>query len=476
MPKGKRAAAADPFQPVLSPSLLATIRQRQKQETKGVRLPPVRGAAQAANNDSIEFDVARRLSTADAQKLAGDLVEEQQRREDARREREKRMRKQRKRQLATMKLRAIRDHDDKYASKFASAASAASASPKSSSPTKGARSKKSSKSAGGHWHMSDAADLAAGDSDAGAAPDMQFILFNDVHPHHVRTGLRVLQMPRTKYLQSVHTTFHMCCAMISAIDHTIVSTSNLVKDFCDSYIASAEDGQQKDDENGPETADAANTLQRHGSGRSTGSRSRASSATSRFRPVSPGSGEEAEEQEQQGEEAVLEALFSAIREDCDELIPFLLSGDDTLLLRRNEEQHNVLMAAVGHASEKCTEYVASPSISPAAAFARFAFGLDNFCTSFNLLNVSATFENILKRFIMNSRHAPELATQQARSGGVSALMLAAARGKTGWLLCPPPPRPAHTHTHTPTPPHPSPSLRFASRCRRSSPSYQVLHL
>eukprot|EP00750_Incisomonas_marina_P013334 INCI17292.1.p1 GENE.INCI17292.1~~INCI17292.1.p1 ORF type:complete len:2000 (-),score=360.72 INCI17292.1:184-6183(-) len=392
MPKGKRAAAADPFQPVLSPSLLATIRQRQKQETKGVRLPPVRGAAQAANNDSIEFDVARRLSTADAQKLAGDLVEEQQRREDARREREKRMRKQRKRQLATMKLRAIRDHDDKYASKFASAASAASASPKSSSPTKGARSKKSSKSAGGHWHMSDAADLAAGDSDAGAAPDMQFILFNDVHPHHVRTGLRVLQMPRTKYLQSVHTTFHMCCAMISAIDHTIVSTSNLVKDFCDSYIASAEDGQQKDDENGPETADAANTLQRHGSGRSTGSRSRASSATSRFRPVSPGSGEEAEEQEQQGEEAVLEALFSAIREDCDELIPFLLSGDDTLLLRRNEEQHNVLMAAVGHASEKCTE------------------------------------------FIMNSRHAPELATQQARSGGVSALMLAAARGKTDTTL------------------------------------------
>lgn len=382
MPKGKRtAAAADPFQPVLSPSLLATIRQRQKQETKGVRLPPVRGAAQAdstrnnngeGNSGSSEFDVPRRLSTADAEKLVGDLVDEQQRRDDARREREKRMRKQRKRQLATMKLRAIRDHDEKYASKISSAASAASTSPKPSSPTKGgARSKKSSKSSGGHWHMSDAADLAAGDSDNAAAPDMQFILFNDVHPHHVRTGLRMLQMPRTKYLQSVHTTFHMCCAMISAIDHTIVSTSNLVKDFCDSYVASAEDEQEKqrsDDEQdgGPETAagaaeeeqQEANTLQSRGSGRSTAaSRSRASSATSRFRPVSPGSGEEAEEQEQQGEEAVLEALFSAIREDCDDLIPFLLSGDDTLLLRRNEEQHNVLMVAVGHASNKCTQYV-----------------------------------------------------------------------------------------------------------------------
>ena len=54
---------------------------------------------------------------------------------------------------------------------------------------------------------------------------------------------------------------------------------------------------------------------------------------------------------------MIEALFSAVREDCDDLVPFLLSGDDSILTRLNDEGHNVLMVALAHNSVKCTKCV-----------------------------------------------------------------------------------------------------------------------
>jgi hypothetical protein len=83
---------------------------------------------------------------------------------------------------------------------------------------------------------------------------------------------------------------------------------------------------------------------------------------------------------------IVQAMFSAVQEDCHDLLPPLLAGDDSLVVQRNADGHNLLMIALANGAQRCVD------------------------------------------FLLSCRHAAALALG-ATVGGVSALMLAAATGR-----------------------------------------------
>ena len=322
----QRRHERDPFESVLPAALLSKIRQRQSQDkhrrAQSVSLPRIRSAGKT----DVVDDQRKLLSTADARQLIHAQLQSKSA-QKLRKRKLKTLRTKRAQQVTAMKVRALKDHDKKFAG--------------GSHDGNQTRSKNRRRRAR-------SMDYSRTQTTA-SEPEMQFILFRDVHPHHVQSGLRILHMPSTKYLQSVHTTFHMCQAMVTAIDHSIEHSRRLVDEFCRNYMVdTSEDIVIPDsvpvDDNGPE-----------------------------------------------GDAPVVDALLSAVREDCVDLIPFLLSGDDALLCRRNAEGHNALMVAVAHQSEKCVQY------------------------------------------LLESDHVATL-VQQSTPGGLSALMLAAANGNSDTIL------------------------------------------
>jgi hypothetical protein len=209
----------DPFKQVLSSALLAKIRQRRKQESHGgdnggVQLPPVKGATATEGGGGA---AVKRMSTPEARRL----VEEKLERDQQRRDKEKLAKERRRKQVSKMKLRAIHTHDERFNVATSPAKGDGAGNKQSEQPhahqvpaerkqqqqqqqlsPKKKKDSAASSTAGGSHHRrlsSLGSELEEGD------PEMQYILFNDVHPHHVQAGLRMLEMPRTKCVECAAT-------------------------------------------------------------------------------------------------------------------------------------------------------------------------------------------------------------------------------------------------------------------------------